>query len=83
MWHVDEQFLVKPPIITITHAIRLPIYGGDTSFISLHAAYEGLSVRMQQYLEDRDGHQIQQPEIQANHRHQIQQRDPAERYGLA
>jgi taurine dioxygenase len=51
MWHVDEQFLVKPPVITMTHAICLPTYGGDTSFISLHAAYEGLSVRMQQYLD--------------------------------
>lgn len=51
MWHVDEQFLEKPPVITMTHAIQLPEYGGDTSFISLHAAYDGLSPRMQQYLE--------------------------------
>jgi taurine dioxygenase len=51
MWHVDEQFLEKPPIVTMTHAIRLPAYGGDTSFISLHAAYDGLSARMQRYLD--------------------------------
>ena len=51
MWHVDEQFLEKPPIITMTHAVRLPSYGGDTSFISLHAAYDGLSLPMRQYLD--------------------------------
>ena len=51
MWHIDEQFLEKPPVITMTHAIQLPSYGGDTSFISLHAAYDGLSPRMQQYLD--------------------------------
>jgi len=51
MWHIDEQFLEKPPVITMTHAVQLPSYGGDTSFISLHAAYDGLSPRMQQYLD--------------------------------
>jgi taurine dioxygenase len=51
MWHIDEQFLEKPPVITMTHAIQLPASGGDTSFVSLHAAYDALSPRMQQYLD--------------------------------
>lgn len=51
MWHIDEQFLERPPVVTMTHAIQLPSWGGDTSFISLHAAYEALSPRMQDYLE--------------------------------
>jgi taurine dioxygenase len=51
MWHIDEHFLEKPPIITMTRAIQLPPWGGDTSFISLHAAFESLSSRMQAYLE--------------------------------
>ena len=51
MWHIDEQFLEKPPIITMTHAIELPPWGGDTAFISLHAAYDSLSPRMQAYLD--------------------------------
>jgi taurine dioxygenase len=38
MWHRDEPFLARPPIITMTHAKCLPAYGGDTAFISLHAA---------------------------------------------
>ena len=51
MWHMDEPFLERPPIITMTHAQRLPSYGGDTEFISLHAAYDDLSPRMQGYIE--------------------------------
>jgi taurine dioxygenase len=51
MWHIDEQFLEKPPIITMTRAIQLPVWGGDTAFISLHAAHDSLSPRMQQYLD--------------------------------
>ena len=42
---------IRPPMVTLTHAIQLPSWGGDTSFISLHAAYEGLSPNLQQYLE--------------------------------
>jgi taurine dioxygenase len=51
MWHIDEHFLEQPPIITMTRAIQLPAWGGDTSFISLHAAFESLSPRLQQYLD--------------------------------
>lgn len=51
MWHMDEPFLARPPIVTMTHAKQLPSYGGDTAFVSLHAAYDALSERMQQYLD--------------------------------
>lgn len=51
MWHRDEPFLARPPIITMTHAKRLPSFGGDTAFISLHAAYDALSDRMKAYVE--------------------------------
>lgn len=51
MWHMDEPFLVRPPIVTMTHAKQLPSYGGDTAFISLHAAHDALSERMQAYLD--------------------------------
>src|SRR5215213_4585915 len=43
MWHIDEHFLEKPPIITLTRAIQLPAWGGDTSFVSLHQAFDTLS----------------------------------------
>jgi taurine dioxygenase len=51
MWHRDEPFLQRPPMITMTHAKLLPSYGGDTAFISLHAAYDALSDRMKAYLD--------------------------------
>jgi taurine dioxygenase len=54
MWHMDEPFLVRPPIITMTHAQQLPSFGGDTAFISLHAAYDALSDRMKAYLDGLD-----------------------------
>jgi taurine dioxygenase len=52
MWHMDEPFLTRPPIITMTRAIELPSYGGDTEFLSLHAAYDELSPGMKAYVED-------------------------------
>ena len=51
LWHIDEHFLEKPPIITMTRAIQLPSWGGDTSFVSLHQAFDTLSPRMQHYLD--------------------------------
>jgi len=51
MWHIDEQFLTRPPTVTMTHAKVLPDHGGDTSFISLHAAYDALSEPMRRYLD--------------------------------
>jgi taurine dioxygenase len=51
MWHADEPFLERPPIITMTHAQQLPSYGGDTAFIGLHAAYDELSPKMRDYVD--------------------------------
>lgn len=51
MWHADEPFLARPPIITMTCARQLPAYGGDTLFIGLHAAYDELSERMKAYVD--------------------------------
>jgi len=51
MWHHDESFLPSPPIITMTHAQVLPPCGGDTCWISMTTAYDGLSERMKHYLE--------------------------------
>jgi taurine dioxygenase len=50
-WHIDEVFLQNPPSITTLHAQVLPSFGGDTAFISMGAAYDALSPRMQAYLE--------------------------------
>ena len=51
MWHHDESFLPHPPIVTMTQAKILPPCGGDTCWISMTTAYDGLSGRMKQYLD--------------------------------
>jgi alpha-ketoglutarate-dependent sulfate ester dioxygenase len=42
-WHTDVTPAVNPPAASILRADVLPDYGGDTTFTSLVAAYEGLS----------------------------------------
>lgn len=51
MWHHDESFLSRPPIVTMTHAQILPPCGGDTCWISMTSAYDALSERMKHYLD--------------------------------
>ncbi len=50
-WHTDMTFLERPPLGSILRARIIPEHGGDTMFASLFAAYDGLSVRMQRYLD--------------------------------
>jgi taurine dioxygenase len=49
-WHSDETFREVPPMGTMLHALDVPKFGGDTMFVSMTAAYEGLSDRMQSFL---------------------------------
>jgi taurine dioxygenase len=50
IWHSDETFRERPPLVTILRARIMPEFGGDTMFASMTAAYECLSARMQRYL---------------------------------
>ena len=50
VWHSDETFRAEPPMATILVAKEVPAVGGDTMFVSMTAAYEGLSDKMQQYI---------------------------------
>ncbi len=49
-WHSDETFRKTPPMGTMLHALDVPRFGGDTMFVSMTAAWEGLSDRMQHFL---------------------------------
>jgi len=49
-WHSDETFRKVPPIGTMLHALDVPAFGGDTMFVSMTAAFDGLSDRMQNFL---------------------------------
>jgi taurine dioxygenase len=48
-WHTDVTFVEQPPIGSIIHAIDVPPYGGDTIWVDLEAAFNGVSPAMQQF----------------------------------
>jgi taurine dioxygenase len=50
VWHSDETFRAEPPMATMLIAKEIPAVGGDTMFVSMSAAYDGLSDRMQQLI---------------------------------
>jgi alpha-ketoglutarate-dependent taurine dioxygenase len=50
-FHADNTFRQVPPLGAILQAHVVPAAGGDTCFSSMTAAYEGLSPRMQAYLD--------------------------------
>jgi taurine dioxygenase len=50
VWHSDETFRAEPPMATILVAKEVPAVGGDTMFVSMSAAYDGLSERMKQFV---------------------------------
>jgi len=55
VWHSDETFRAEPPMATVLVAKEVPEVGGDTMFVSMTAAYEGLSDRMQQFISGLEG----------------------------
>lgn len=50
-WHSDYSFTEHPADLSWIHLHTVPDVGGDTAFASMYAAWEGLSPRMQTYLE--------------------------------
>jgi taurine dioxygenase len=51
-WHSDLTFRQHPPIATVLRARVVPEKGGDTLWSSMTAAYQGLSMPMQNYLSE-------------------------------
>jgi taurine dioxygenase len=50
-WHTDSSFMETPALASVLRAVQLPANGGDTCWASMYAAWDGLSPRMQQYLD--------------------------------
>ena len=50
VWHSDETFRAEPPMATVLCAKEVPAIGGDTMFVSMSAAFDGLSDRMQRFI---------------------------------
>ncbi|MHB8662575.1 MAG: TauD/TfdA dioxygenase family protein [Acidimicrobiales bacterium] len=42
-WHSDVTFMPTPPMGSILYAMELPDVGGDTLWVNLQAAYDGLA----------------------------------------
>ena len=49
-WHADGTGEPAPPMGALFHLHELPPLGGDTLFVSVHAAYERLSAPLQAFL---------------------------------
>ena len=52
IWHSDTVYLDRPPMATMLIAREVPPFGGDTLYASMYAAYEALSPRLQQLLDE-------------------------------
>ncbi len=50
-YHSDGIFRTNPEFGSILYGVDVPVAGGDTIFVSLAAAYDGLSNGMKDYLE--------------------------------
>jgi taurine dioxygenase len=50
-WHTDVTPAINPPAGSILRADVIPVYGGDTSFTNLVAAYEGLSEPFKRFVD--------------------------------
>ncbi|MDH3739598.1 MAG: TauD/TfdA family dioxygenase [Alphaproteobacteria bacterium] len=51
LWHTDFVGTERPTMGTVLYAKDIPPRGGDTVWVSTHAAYEALSDRMKAHLE--------------------------------
>jgi taurine dioxygenase len=53
-WHTDVSWDPTPPTYGTLRAIELPSRGGDTIWVNMHAAYDGLSPTLQKMIEPLD-----------------------------
>lgn len=49
-WHTDHSYDTAPALGSVLHAIEMPPFGGDTLFVSMGAAHDALSPKMQEFL---------------------------------
>ena len=48
VWHTDMSYLVAPPKASMLYALEIPPAGGDTSFVDMYSAFEGLPPALRQ-----------------------------------
>lgn len=49
-WHTDITAAVNPPFASILRGVVVPPYGGDTQWTNMVAAFNALSLKMQEFL---------------------------------
>ncbi len=59
-YHTDHSNAAEPPKATVLLAIQLPEKGGDTQYVNLRRAYEGLSAATKQRIADLKGTHVYQ-----------------------
>jgi len=50
-WHTDSSFVERPPSASILHALEIPPAGGNTSFMNMYAALDGLPAGLRRRIE--------------------------------
>src|SRR5258708_5060274 len=52
VWHTDTSYLDVPPMASMLYALEIPPSGGNTSFCSMYAIYEGLPAELKRRIAD-------------------------------
>lgn len=76
-WHPDLSYTSDPPLAAILRAKQVPSRGGDTMWVNLYKAYDTLSDRMKDFIQDLKAvHDV----TKTYRRQELQQKGGAERY---
>jgi taurine dioxygenase len=76
-WHPDLSYTSDPPLAAILRARQVPSRGGDTMWVNLYKAYDTLSDRMKEFIQDLKAvHDV----TKTYRRQELQQKGGAERY---
>jgi taurine dioxygenase len=51
-WHEDLSYTYDPPLAAILRGVQIPSRGGDTMWVNLYKAYDTLSDKMKDIVED-------------------------------
>lgn len=50
-WHTDMSYIEETPSASVLYSLEVPEAGGDTSFASMYAAYDGLPANLKKAIE--------------------------------
>ena len=51
VWHTDMSYIPDPPKASMLYALEIPPKGGDTGFVNMYRAYEGLPESLKRKIE--------------------------------